>query len=131
MAQDDSQHYPLVDPSGKDIPFEVFRPLGLMVQDIADTVSSAKTLPVTAELLIVYATDACIVRFDAIASIPATNTHQTGSFFISPETWMTLDPNGAETFTVIGIESGVDGSLFINTTKKWKDLQKPAITNRA
>lgn len=120
---DDRELYPLTTPGGQAIPFDVFRPFGLIIADIDASVTPDIVIPAGAELLLVIATQPCIVRFgETNAAIPAEGTHDADSFFLPADTFVILDPNEAAELTAIGI-SATAGKLYINTTKKWKDLQ--------
>lgn len=53
MAVDERELYPLTTPAGDYIPFEVFRPSGLILVAVDDAVSANITIPVAAELIAV------------------------------------------------------------------------------
>lgn len=130
-APDTRELYPLTTPAGDAIPFEVFRPFGLLPVAITDAVSADITIPDGAELFLVYATIACIMRFgETNASVPASGTHQLDSCFIPSDTHMVIDPNAAAEFTIIGTLAGATGVIYINTTKRWKDLQIETMLDR-
>lgn len=126
MAADTRGLYPLTTPGGEAIPYDVFRPFGLLPVAITDAVSADINVPTGAELFLVLASTPCILRFgEPNASVPSSGTHQVDSMYIPADVHMIIDVNEAVEFTVIGTVASATGTLWINTTKTWKDLQIP------
>ena len=128
---DPLQLYPLSTLGGQAIPFEVIRPYSLLRVDITDAVSADIAIPVAADFLIIEADIECIIRFaETSAAVPASGTEMLDAMHIYPGTAWTIDHNGAAELTVIGVVASETGNLWVNTTKKWKDIQKPTVSDR-
>lgn len=126
MTADTRGLYPLTTPGGDAIPYDVFRPFGLLPVAITDAVSADIAIPAGAELFVVLATTPCVLRFgEDNASVPSSGTHQLDAMYIPADVHMVIDVNEASEFTIIGTTVAATGTLWINTTKTWKDLQIP------
>ncbi len=127
---DDRELYPLTTPAGVAIPYDVFRPFGLIIADIDASVTPDIAIPVGAELLVCISTQPCVIRFgETNAEISSEGTHQADAFLLVADMYVVLDPNEATELTAIGL-SATAGKLYINTAKKWKDLQIAARLDR-
>jgi hypothetical protein len=121
--------YPHSAPDGTPIPFDIVRPLGLIRQDFTAVASAEIAIPTNAELLLLMATQECLMQLDGVVAIPANGVHTLGLIAIPGATAVVIEPNGALTFSVIRLGSD-DGTLYVQTITKWKDLRKTAQFNR-
>jgi len=130
MAVADTRElYPLATPGGEAIPYDVFRANSFLRVSITTVVSGSITIPTSADFLIMFCDVPCIVRFNAVASIPASGVELLSAFALPANTIWTIDHNAALSLTAIGV-SATAGVLYINTVKKWKDVHKASLANR-
>jgi hypothetical protein len=121
--------YPLASIAGQAIPYEVIRSIGLIRQDFEDVASSAVNIPANADILSLYASADCLIRFDGIVEVPVNGALITNTMVIAGNTYINIDHNGASTFTVIGLRDP-GGTLFVNAVQKWTDIHKPIRVRR-
>jgi len=120
--------YPHSAPDGTPIPFDIVRPLGLIRQDFTAAASGNIAIPSDAELLAFMSTQECIVKFGAAATVPANGVHNIDMIVIPAGGLLVVDHNFATTFSVIALAD--EGTLYVQTIKKWKDLRKQSQFNR-
>lgn len=120
--------YPFSSPDGQAIPFDIIRPLGLIKQDFNGVASGNIAIPATAELLVMMTTQECFVQLDGAVAAPADGVHTTGLFIIPAGAVFVIDHNAAASFSVIrvGATADYDGTLYVMTATKYKDLRKSA-----
>jgi len=129
MPPDTLGLYPLADLSGEPIPYEVIRPLGLAQMPFTDTVSAAISIPATAGLLAIWATNECLISIGGVAALPANGVFGAGLMVVPANQYINVDHNAATTLTVLGLrEPG--GTLFITYVDKWKGMHKPSQFSR-
>lgn len=132
MAEADTkQLYPQATPLGTPIPFEIVRPLGLIVQGFTDVAVSNVAIPTTADFLILRATTPCYVQFtENVAAVdPANGTHTVGLVYVDAEEVLVIDHNAAPEFSVIRA-TAENGDLIVQTCTKYADIRKAAQTER-
>lgn len=129
-SPDTRELYPLSTPGGNPIPYDVFRPYGLINVAVTDSVSAAIVIPSNVELLVLFCDISVVIRFDGAASIGISGVFNTDTFFMPASTIWTVDHNAAEDLSVIAAVPAETGTLRINCVKKWKDVQKRAISDR-
>lgn len=114
-----TQRYPLSTPDGISIPFDVIRPSGYMSVNTALTVSGQIAIPAGCEIISFTASEDCIVRFGANATIPSSGSILADAVHIPKDMRITVAPVAAY-FTVIS-ESAV-GVLRCQLIDKWAGL---------
>lgn len=121
--------YPHATPGGEAIPFDIIRPLGLVVQAFGAAAVNDVAIPAAADYLYMEATEDCYVQLDDDAAAPANGAHTLGLIVLLAGTGKVIDHNAAEVFGVI--KAGADdGTLFVQTISKYADVRKPAVSER-
>src|SRR5688500_9784056 len=120
MAEQDL--YPQATPLGQPIPFEIIRPLGLIVQAFTNVAVSNVAIPAAADFLVLRANTPCYVQFtENVAAVdPANGVHTVGLVYIGAEEVIVIDHAVAVEFSVIRAGSE-DGELIVQTCTKYKD----------
>lgn len=121
---DSAQRYPQATPDGQPIPFEIIRPLGLILQAFTSVPVNAVAIPAGADFLVLESTQACLVRFGANVTVPANGVHTTDLVYLSADVIKVIDHNAAASFSVVqaGAESG---TLYVQTCQKYSDIRNP------
>lgn len=133
MAEADNVgRYPHATPEGDPIPFEIVRPLGLIVQNFTDVAINNIAIPIDADYLVLRADVPCLIQLtpDVPAALPADGVYTPGLVFVDGGDSMVVDHNAATEFSVIRFtdESGV---IIVQTMTKYKDIRKAAQMERA
>lgn len=114
--------YPFSTPDGRDIPFEVIRPIGLTkVGFTYSTATVVYDVVVAEELVYLYATDACIVGFGRVAVLPAVDAIEENQFHFPAATGTALQVP-ADGISVYGL-GGENGTLWIQKMEPWESLK--------
>lgn len=121
--------YPLSTPLGDWIPLDVWRVHGLGRIDFTIT-SQALLIPTDVEILILRATQECIVKLAAaVVTVPASLTYVADEIMIPIGVYVIIDKNEATELRAIRISA--DGTLWINGLRAWQDTKKAVQFNRA
>lgn len=130
MASND-QRYPLSTADGKAIPLDIVKPSALVFiafENSSGSGSTLVTIPDRTEILSVVTDEDCLIRFGAVASIPASGVLLSNAVFVPAGMQIMLAPP-ANTLSVIG--TGPDtGTLAITLMDKWAQLATSLQTSR-
>lgn len=123
--------YPQSTPDGQAIPFEIIRPLGLLVQPFNGVAVNAVALPSDADYLVLRAVGAsCYIHLGGNVAVPAAGVHTLGVVYIGDGEVIVIDHNAAATISVIRA-AAEDGTLIVQTGTKYKDIRKSAQLERS
>jgi hypothetical protein len=126
---EDRRLYPLTTPQGEPIPLDVVRVHGLGRIDVTNT-DKEIALATEIEILVLYATEMCIVRLGvSAASVPASLAYLADAVLVPADQFMVIDKNEATELHAIRFDT--DGVLWINGIRAWQDTKKAAQFNRA
>lgn len=129
MAVDDKQRYPQSTPDGEAIPFEIIRPLGLILVAFSSVASANITIPAGAGFLVLRADADCLIQLDGVVAVPADGVHIVGLVALNAGEILVLDHNGAATLSVIRYGT-TNGVLKVQTITKYADIRKSAQLER-
>lgn len=120
--------YPLTTPDGIPIPLDLIRLNGL--GHISFTNADKEfTIPAEVEILVLYATEDCIIALDAAATIPADETYTENRMIVPSEQILVIDKNGAEVLHAIRVSA--DGELWVIGVRAWQDTKKAVQFSRS
>lgn len=117
--------YPLSTADGQAIPLDVIRPnSSVSISFITSAGSTALSLPASVEIMVVYATQDCLIQFAtsaAAATAYVNGTIKTDSIFVPASTLMVISPIPEKvSFSIRGITA--DGNAYINFLEKWSGM---------
>ncbi len=115
-----AQLYPLASSDGKDIPFDVLKPVGLAYYSFNAGSPTEIALPASAELATIFATADAVVFFGT-AALPL-NSYADGALFVPANTIVTAQLP-ATTLKIKGIT--FSGLVYIQVVQKWAALALP------
>lgn len=129
MAQADTLGiYPLSTPGGDAIPLDIIRPLKLYRQDFNDEAGTEVAFAADVEIVVCWATRACIVCFGAVVAMPASGSSVNATIILPANTLTVIDLNGLDSFSSMGIAE--EGTVFVQQVQKWQDIRKNTQYNR-
>lgn len=125
--------YPLATADGQAIPLDVVRPnSSVQIALLTGAGSAALSLPTSTEVMVVYATQDCLIQFAttaAAATAFVAGTIKTDSIFIPASTIIVLSPVPEKTsFSLIAISAA--GSAYITFLEKWSGMALQSQFNR-
>ena len=125
--------YPLSTSDGQAIPLDVIRPnSSVQIALVTGAGSAALSLPTSTEVMVVYATQDCLIQFattDAAATAFVAGTIKTDSIFIPASTIIVLSPVPEKTsFSLIALSA--PGSAYITFLEKWSGMALQSQFNR-
>lgn len=128
MAEPDTKGlYPHATPLGQPIPFEIVRPLGLIIQPFSGVATNNVAIPEAAGFLILRADADCLVELATTTAVPADGVHTPGLIFVGEGEVVVIDHNAAAQFSVIAA-GAEDGTLIVQTVTKYSDIRKTVQT---
>ena len=117
--------YPLADPRGVPIPFDIGDPEGLWIAAIGVAASSEKTLPSGWEIVVLYATQDCVIGFGNNITLNLTADVEKADHQMVPAGYPVTIRLPSLKFKVIGT---VAGTLYIQKYRRWKAVQQAVQT---
>jgi hypothetical protein len=114
--------YPHSSLDGLPIPFDVILSIGCIKQDFTVTAANGISIPVEAELLVIYSDSdtPCYIQLDGNAAVPSNGVHTALLHFIPASAVKVIDPNAATTFGIVSANENA-GTVHIETARKWRD----------
>jgi len=120
--------YPLTTPLGEPIPLEVIRLHGLGRINFTSA-DQEIALSTNIEILVLYATQDCIVRLGILAaSVPASLAYLADAVLVPANQYLVIDKNEATELHAVRFDT--DGILWITGVRAWQDTQKAVQHNR-
>lgn len=127
MATTPAGIYPLSTQDGRDIPFDIIKPLSLIFYTLAANVVKTINIPTTVKLAYVYSRVDCLVRFNATA-LPypvVQDTVYSDAIFIPAATPVSVVVNSG----VGSILPFTSGNIYISFVEQWASLSQPIQSN--
>lgn len=113
--------YPLSDPAGKAIPFDVGDPfLGLFSCTFATAASAEKTLGADWEIAVFWATEDCVVAFGAGVTWSGAHDVVRANHLLVPRKTPTSIRLTTNKFKVARVST--DGVLFVQSFRRWQGI---------
>lgn len=123
-----TQRYPFATASGDSIPLDVVKPSGLIVKSFLSSGATGNiALPADVEAIGLLASEDCIVRFGAAASVPADGVNLSNAIYVPAGMHIIAAPP-ADTFSAIGHTA--NGTLIVQLIAKWAGLSLDTQTTR-
>lgn len=114
-----NQRYPLSTPEGVAIPLDIMRPYGYLRKGFSTVVSSNIPIPDELEIVLLYATEDCLVTFGGNAEASVDGIMQLNTVFIPKDMRICVAPTSTF-FTVRG--DALSGQLSVQFIDKWAGL---------
>ena len=115
--------YPLSDPRGNIIPFDVGAPEGVWITAIGAAASAEKTLPSTWSLVVLWSTVDCLVGFGSAITLNTTqDTEKVDHQYVPANVPCTIALPSLK-FKVIRTGT-VDGILYVQKYRVWRSASQ-------
>lgn len=126
--------YPHGTPDNQAVPFEVERPLGLIIQPFTGAASALVDLPSTEDYtLALYSSVLCVVSFGAVAPALTAGAFLVNCCFVPPGFVISAspDPSVKKTFSVRSADGATAGTLYLQVIQRWSGLNVPVASRRS
>lgn len=121
------QRYPLSTPDGMAIPLEIMRPYGYIRKGFSGTVSAQVLVPDGIEIVLLYSTEDCLIRFGGNAAISVDGVLSLDTVFLPKDMRICVAPTS--TYLTV-IADSLSGQLSIQFIDRWAGLSLPVQTGR-
>lgn len=116
----EKQVYPLSDPRGIPLPFDVGAPEGLWITSVAVAASAEKTLPATWDLVVLYATVDTVIGFGVgVALTLAADVEKVDHQFVPANTPVSIKLPNVK-FKVMSANGVSTGFLYVQKYRVWR-----------